>query len=130
LNWEWVFSNTIPWHALAIVSTEVSKTEEQLVAERAQLQLDSYFQRFSAAPVSRTPMWRMLVRLREYMQEDVSPVHDSPNSHGILPTSSVESAAMMFADDLMLDFGSGGLSAADGDWNDQVAMQDAQDFPW
>lgn len=65
------------------------------------------------------------------MQEDASPIHLSPSRNVLAPPSQVGPAPLMFGDDLMLDFGSGGASAVEGGWNsDQMVMQDTHDFPW
>ncbi|KUJ12210.1 uncharacterized protein LY89DRAFT_688662 [Mollisia scopiformis] len=133
-NWEWVFQSTIPWLALAIVLTETPKAEEQLEIERAQLQIEAYFQRLSYAPVASTPMWRMLTRLRAHMREDSSPPHiptsSVTSSMNHSPASRGVSATLVFTDDLMMDFGNGRV-VGDRSWhNDQQILQGRQDFPW
>lgn len=127
LNWEWVFQSTIPWLALAIVLTEAPRTLDQLETERAQLQVENYFHRFSSAPVARSPMWNMLVKLRRHMEED--PLHSVTSSLGPSPASGNSQPALVFTDDLMLDFGDGGM-VADDIWNGQSVLQSGQEFPW
>ncbi|KAE8448962.1 hypothetical protein EG329_008758 [Mollisiaceae sp. DMI_Dod_QoI] len=133
LNWEWVFQTTIPWLALAIVLTELPNSTESSNIERAQLQIKNYFQRFSepSAPVSQTPMWKMLVGLRRHMQEGPSPAHiPVSRSIGPSPASGVGPSALVFTDDLMLDFRDEGVGG-ERIWNDgQLLMQNGQDFPW
>lgn len=69
----------------------------------------------------------MLVQLRHHVQNDPAQ-HQAPTT---TPDTYAPSAAI-FADDLMLDFASGGI-ATDGSSNiydDQLVMQDMQDLPW
>ncbi|KAH6665041.1 hypothetical protein B0J14DRAFT_241526 [Halenospora varia] len=69
-NWEWIFSTIIPWLALAIVLTSLPRATQQSDIDRAQWQINVNFQRFSdpKMPVSGTPMWKLLVQLRENIQ--------------------------------------------------------------
>ncbi|CZR59489.1 uncharacterized protein PAC_09381 [Phialocephala subalpina] len=136
LNWGWVFQTTVPWLALAIVLTELPKSTQQTDIERAQLQIENYFQRFSdpSAPVSGTAMWKMLVRLRQNMEQSSSPTHVAVSSVrgsiGPSPDSGAAPSALIFTDDLMVDFGNDAMGDG-GVWNnDQLVMQDGQGFPW
>jgi hypothetical protein len=105
-NWEWIFESLVPWLAIAIVLTELPRATQQSDIDRAQWQTNLNFQRFSdpSKPVSGTPMWKLLVQLRENMQS--SPT-TSPQSQGnVIPANSqtVENvSAMAFTGDLMLD---------------------------
>ncbi|KAF8855925.1 hypothetical protein BDZ45DRAFT_625738 [Acephala macrosclerotiorum] len=136
LSWEWVFQTTVPWLALAIVLTELPKSTQQTDIERAQLQIENYFHRFSdpSVPVSSTPMWKMLVGLRKRMQEDPGPSHIPVSSvRGSVspsPGSGAGPSALVFTDDLMVDFGNEGPADTRFWNNDQLMMQDGQGFPW
>ena len=135
-NWEWVFETTVPWLATAIVLTELTEGTEQSEKDRAQLQIENIFQRFSdpSAPVSSTPMWKLLVQLRQHMQ-DVPGQHNAPvtsviGSSGPSLASKAGASTLEFMDDLMLDYGNSEAGLEDIVYNNQFMLQDAQEFPW
>jgi hypothetical protein len=130
LNWEWVFETNIPWLGLAIVLTEISNSSSQQEIDRAHRQIERIFQQYSSTPVSNTPMWKMLIQLREHMQND--PAHVQATSGGGYQPANLSAPAAMFADDLMLDFQTGGIEQNavlfDDQLDDQLIMQEMH--PW
>ena len=135
-NWEWIFETTVPWLATAIVLTELPEGTEQSEKDRAQLQIENIFQRFSdpSAPVSSTPMWKLLVQLRQHMQyvpgQHNAPVTSVIGSNGPLPASKAGPSTLEFMDDLMLDFGNSEAGLEGIVYNNQLMFQDAKGFPW
>ncbi|PMD55438.1 uncharacterized protein K444DRAFT_88562 [Hyaloscypha bicolor E] len=104
-NWEWIFETIIPWLAIAIVLTELPRATQSSDIDRAQWQINLNFQRFSdpLKPVSGTPMWKLLIQLRENMPE--SPAQSPLSYRGVEPASSQllqTATAMAFNTDLML----------------------------
>jgi hypothetical protein len=128
-NWEWIFETIVPWLAIAILLTELPRAIQQSDIDRAQWQINLNFQRFSdpSKPLSNSPMWKLLVQLRENIQE--SPTQ-SPQSQGnVIPASSqtVESvSAMPFTGDLMLDSELYPVGTESFLYEDQFM----QDLPW
>lgn len=100
--------------------------------ERANLQIELNFTRFSdpKETISSTPMWKLLVLLRQQIEAS-SPQPDSSvlNASAGQPALS-NPGEMMFADDLMLDFEVGGLGNGDVGYENQFMLQDMQDLPW
>ncbi|KAE9377571.1 hypothetical protein N431DRAFT_398530 [Stipitochalara longipes BDJ] len=124
-NWEWVFETIIPWLAIAIVVTDLSRATHQSEINRANWQININFERFSSPenPVSGTPMWKLLVQLRENMQG--LPVDQGST----VPTSSQvlgNIAAVPFTPDLMLDSDLYGSGTDAFPYEDQFM----QDLPW
>jgi hypothetical protein len=104
-NWEWIFETIIPWLAIAIVLTELPRATQSSDIDRAQWQINLNFQRFSdpLKPVSGTPMWKLLIQLRENMQQ--SPAQSPLSYRGVEPASSQPlqtATTMAFNTDLML----------------------------
>jgi hypothetical protein len=104
-NWEWIFETIIPWLAIAIVLTELPRATQSSDIDRAQWQINLNFQRFSdpLKPVSGTPMWKLLIQLRENMQQ--SPAQSPLSYRGVELASSQPlqtATAMAFNTDLML----------------------------
>jgi len=129
LNWEWVFETNIPWLGLAIVLTEIRNSSSQQEIDRAHRQIERIFQRYSSTPVSNTPMWKMLIQLRQHMQND--PAHVHATSGGGYQPGNVPAPAAIFADDLMIDFQTGGIEQNPGLLDDQLGDQlIMQDMPW
>lgn len=128
LNWEWVFATTVPWLATAIALTHEQQTTRHSDRDRAHRQIENVFERFShPALVASTPMWQLLVRLRQNMQDG--------SSHGIqvLPTASMpgdQSGMIRFDDDLMLDFGQQTGGSDPLSFDDPLMAQDLQNMPW
>jgi hypothetical protein len=128
-NWEWTFETVIPWLAIAIVLTELPQATQQSDIDRAQWQSDLNFQRFSdsSKPVSRTPMWKLLVQLRESMQG--SPGSSPPSQGRVISTSNqpLQAASVMHFDaDLILTSGLYPSGADSYLYEDQFM----QDLPW
>jgi len=124
-NWEWIFETKIPWLAISVVLTELPHASRQADIERGQRLITNNFARYSdpSKPLSKTPMWNLLVQLRQHMQN--APDQTLP----IADYSAVGTTAMMITDDLMLDFGDQGV-LDDLMYNDQLILQDGQDLPW
>ena len=105
-NWEWIFETIVPWLAIAIVLTELPRATQPFDVDRAQWQINLNFQRFSdtSNPVSGTPMWKLLVQLRQNIQAQPvqSPLNQS-NAEVASSQSLKAVTAMAFAPDLMLD---------------------------
>jgi hypothetical protein len=128
-NWEWLFDTIVPWLAIAIVLTQAPHARQPSIIDRAQWQVNLNFQRFSdpSNAVSATPMWKLLVQLREHMQESRT---SSPNNQSNTTPGSSHSlqttAEMNFAGDLMLD------SEIYTAGNEAFLYEDQfmQDLPW
>lgn len=120
-----MFQTRVPWLAISVLLTELPRTDRQADVERGQRLIASNFARYSdpSKPVSNTPMWNLLVELREHMQ-------DSPNqTPAAVEYSTIGTNRMPLTDDLMLDFGD--QQALDAMiYNDQLILQDSQDLPW
>jgi hypothetical protein len=131
-NWEWLFVTKVPWLAIAVVLTELRHASRQADVDRGQRLVDSNFARYSdpSMPVSSTPMWQLLVQLRQHMQDGSSQTPPAVNYSAVHSNYQAENGRNVpFADDLMLDFGNqGGLDALM--YNDQLILQDGQDLPW
>jgi len=119
-NWEWVFRTVVPWLPCAIVLTYISSSHslEQGAIDHAQKQLDNVWARFSdpSDPVTTTPMWNLLMGLKQSQTEPSSMSNSVPQYVPRFP---------VFAEDLM-DFGQG---QANVDVN-QVMYDEYQDMPW
>lgn len=128
-NWEWIFETIIPWLAIAIVLTELPRATQSSDIDRAQWQINLNFQRFSdpLKPVSGTPMWKLLIQLRENMQE--SPAQSPLSRSGVAPASSQSlqtATTMAFTTDLML----GSELYPAGTESFLYEDQFMQDLPW
>lgn len=121
-NWEWIFLTIVPWLALAIVLTSLPNVSKQSEIDRAQWQINLNFQRFSDPenPISGTPMWKLLVQLKEYIQAP------PPSQGDGMPRESPTVPAMAFAGDLMLDSQLYPVGAETFLYEDQFM----EDLPW
>ncbi|KAN0107928.1 Fungal specific transcription factor domain containing protein [Hyaloscypha variabilis] len=123
-NWEWIFDTIVPWLAIAIVLTQLPHATQQQDIDRANWQININFERFSSHenPLSGTPMWRLLLQLRENMQG--VPV----NQDSVVPNVSQELsvATVPFTPDLVLD------SDLYASGNEAFLYEDQfmQDLPW
>lgn len=91
--------------------------------ERARKQIDTVFNRYSdpLSPLCTSPMWQLLLRMRQRLQPPHSHVQNSDDS------STLQQA--LLTDDLMLDFGMGqnqDMTLFDGDFG----LQQVEDLPW
>lgn len=131
-NWDWLFETVVPWLAIAIVLTGLPRATRPSDIDRATRQIDVNFQRFSdpAKPVSGTPMWKLLVQLRQQMQEQPGASPSSQRSLSVATRPPQQAAAMAFTDDLMLDFGVSAPGTESMMYEDQFMLQDMQDLPW
>jgi hypothetical protein len=131
-NWEWAFETIVPWLAIAIVLTELPHATRPSDIDRAQRQIDLNFRRFSdlSKPVSCTSMWKLLVQLRQHMQEQPSSSPPSQRGDSIAVPPPQQTATMDFTDDLMLDFGVSAPGSESLVYEDQFMPQDMQDLPW
>ena len=126
LSWGWLFEMEIPWLALVILLTYDQSTtpHTDIVRSRHLLQLN--FDRFSADPVATTPMWNLLVRLREraHLQWNQAGASETPTISASLENQ-VDS--LLYDDQWMLDQ----QNLYDLIPNDeQMTQEDVQDMPW
>lgn len=133
LNWSWIFETIVPWLAIAIILAKASFAPRTEDTKRAHKQIDIVFNRYSdpSAPLSSTPMWQLLVQLRQRFQPQYGQEKDITEAKVSVDTTRqpMESSEMIYADDLMLDFG----LAPQQDTNlydDELIFQEVQDFPW
>lgn len=100
--------------------------------ERATRQVELNFTRFSdpKETVSSTPMWKLLVLLRQQIEASSPQSGVSDHNLNVGQQSLPNPAGMMFADDLMHDFDVNGLGSGDVGYEDQFMLQDMQDLPW
>jgi hypothetical protein len=70
LNWDWIFRDIVPWPAIAIVLTQLHHSIRATEINRARKQVDIVFRKFGdpESEVSRTPMWQLIVQLKEYAE--------------------------------------------------------------
>jgi hypothetical protein len=114
------------------VLTELPRAARQSDIDRATRQKDLNFQRFSdpSNPVSSTTMWKLLVQLRQQMQEQPGSSPSSQRSQSVATRPPQQAVAMAFTDDLMLDFGVSAAGTEPMMYEDQFMLQDMQDLPW
>ncbi|KAG9229823.1 hypothetical protein BJ875DRAFT_176798 [Amylocarpus encephaloides] len=125
LNWEWIFQTAIPWLAIAIVLAELPHLSAQSDIARAQRQVDDIFAVFSNPdqPVSNTPMWGILLQLRQNMTTPVQPT--SAVALGNMDSM----ATTMFTDDLMLDLGVSMTGSMPGEF-DEYMLGNENSITW
>jgi hypothetical protein len=144
LNWEWLFQTVVPWLATAIVLTYLPYASRQADVDRGRKQIEIIFQRYTdpSSTISTCPRWLLLVRLRHQMSQisqwDATqrPTNrrDWNESQGVTPqpnlgvSQGMNDPALLFTDDLMLDFGTAGQM--DTVLLDELGYQDMQDLPW
>jgi hypothetical protein len=128
-NWEWVFETVIPFLALSIVLTELPRANQQSDIDRAQWQINLNFQRFSdpSKLVSGTPMWKLLVQLRENMETSQTPSQQNQSSAPLADGKPLEIfATMTFSPGLISDSEFYTAGTEDFLYEDQFM----QDLPW
>ncbi|KAH7356415.1 hypothetical protein BKA65DRAFT_207150 [Rhexocercosporidium sp. MPI-PUGE-AT-0058] len=141
LNWEWLFSTPVPWLATSIALTDIRHTTRQNDKERAQRQIDVVFARFTNSSVASTKMWKVLAQLRKNMMDDSSQVIPGGSTRVVGTSGSGSSipgdaggaaatAAFGFDNDLMLDYGGGGIGRGGGTYDELAMMGDMQNLPW
>lgn len=135
-NWEWIFLTVVPWLAISIVLTQLSQQTRQTDIDRGQRQIEIVFSRYSDPhnPLITTPMWKLLVQLRQQMQSDwVPPIPLHPTTINLprLGTQSLQESSLVFNDDLMLEINQGnqGNQVMSG-YDDLFSYQDMQEVPW
>lgn len=102
---------------------------QQSDIDRAQWQIDLNFQRFSGPeiPVSGTPMWKLLVHLRDTIQGASSQSLDMQGNTILGSNQPLQSVtAMAFAGDLMLESDLYPIGTESFIYEDQFM----QDLPW
>lgn len=137
LNWDWIFQNTVPWLAIAITLTQLPHATRKADIDRARKQIEIAFSRHGDPdkPVSSTPMWQLLLQLRQQAQTQWDQAQTeqssvSPEAHQIGAINSLpQSSGLAFTDDLMLDFGIG-IQPDPVMYDDALNMQDLENLPW
>ena len=133
LNWEWVFQTVVPWLATAIVLTYLPHTTRKSDIDRGRKQIEIIFHRYSdpVNPISTCPRWLLLGRLREQMCQTGSQSDAGlgfPTHQGDISSQAMQNSALVFTDDLMLDFSV--AAPIDPILIDDLGYQDVQDLPW
>lgn len=134
-NWGWVFRTVVPWLPTAIILTQMTQEIRKADIDRAQRNIDIVFQRYSepSNPLTTTPMWKLLVQLRQQLQGDWPISSTSNSSLTSLQPGGFESngaSNLAFPDDPMLGFNQAVPSGNQFMFDDSLSYQDLQDLPW
>ncbi|KAL2073846.1 hypothetical protein VTL71DRAFT_11172 [Oculimacula yallundae] len=141
VNWEWLFSTSVPWLATAIVLTDVRHATRQNDKDRAQRQIEAVFLRFQDSPVAMTKMWKMMQELRRNMTDQSSQslanasariARDIAGDGNSIPGDAGGAAVSTFgfSDDMMFEFGGAGGERGQGAFDEMAMMGDIQNLPW
>jgi hypothetical protein len=142
LNWDWIFRDTVPWLAVAIVLTQLHHSTRAPEISRARKQVDIVFLKFGdpESEVSRTPMWQLIVQLKEYAEtrwNEGKPTQDIPmlslvgrlgDSEPSLGNSSEANLAL--TDETMPSFQLLEMQDDPSVFYDSMYMQDIENLPW
>lgn len=125
-NWDWIFGVEISWLALAILLTYNTIGIREIDTHRAERLLQINFERYSNDPVSATPMWHLMTKLR-----DRAHLRCGPNKNGV-PTKGLElsmnqSNQAMSGDEWMLDQPDLNDFMS---YNDLLVERNLQDMAW
>ncbi|CZT44904.1 uncharacterized protein RSE6_05156 [Rhynchosporium secalis] len=141
MNWEFIFSTSVPWLASAIALIDSRHATRQSDKDRAQREVEAVFKRFKDSPVATTKMWKILEQLRMNMMDETSQGlangsgreaktsdlggSSMPGDAGGAAVSQIE-----FSDDMMFEFGGVEGDRGPGTYDEMAMIGDLQDLPW